>query len=232
MVWKLLFRDRNPVKHLVSDAQSWSKPRISPRGRSRFSCLNHRFLQMFFFRGQTQKSLLRFTTLNVIIESKVTSLNLYVQLIISMVQFGNCKYTWLSGLCKAMWSGLKYLINNWMWLPWILDFWLLRPQDILSSVSPRCSTPEFLLPFAQRKLYKHKNLHGSKTHNRKTHDSKFEVSCQQFYRYLCKQGWAALSVPGLWCIQGPPPHLLTSSLAAPSSQNLSSTLVIITWDSQ
>ena len=77
MVWKLLFRDRNPVKHLVSDARSWSKPGISPRGRSRFSCLNHRFLQMFFFRGQTQKSLLRFTTLNVIIESKVTSLNLY-----------------------------------------------------------------------------------------------------------------------------------------------------------
>lgn len=53
-------------------------PRISPPGRRNFSGFNHRFLKKtLFFRGQTHKSLFRFTTLNVFITSQVTSLNLY-----------------------------------------------------------------------------------------------------------------------------------------------------------
>lgn len=106
--------------------RSRSMPRISPRGRRRFSGFNHRFLKTFFFRGQTNKSLFRFTTFNVIIDYKVTSLNLYFMSNSSFpwssLCFGNYKYTQLSGPCTATWSRLKYLINNWMWLPWILDF--------------------------------------------------------------------------------------------------------------
>lgn len=79
--------------------RSRSMPRISPRGRRRFSGYNHRFLKTFFFSGQMNKSLFRFTTFNVIIDSKVTSLNLYFM--------SNSSFPW-SSLCLESASTRSY----------------------------------------------------------------------------------------------------------------------------